>query len=84
MEDMVVVQVDDMEEVPTEEMVVVTTTLYLHELYNLSVVVSFCVKYDKDLQNYVACWYFECCMPNMGGYLILLFYGFSSRRGVDQ
>jgi hypothetical protein len=30
-------------------MVVVTATLSLHELYDLLVVVSFCVKYDKDL-----------------------------------
>jgi hypothetical protein len=41
-----------MEEVPTEGMVVVTTTFSLHDLDDPAVVVSFCVKYDKDLRNY--------------------------------
>jgi hypothetical protein len=44
-----------MEEVPMKDMVVVTTTFTLHDLDDPSVVASFCVKYDKDLQNYVVC-----------------------------
>jgi hypothetical protein len=45
----VVVPMEDMEEVPTEEMVVVMTTFSFHELYDSAVVFFVCVKYDKDL-----------------------------------
>jgi hypothetical protein len=49
------VPVEDMEEVLTDDMVVVTATFSLHDLDDPAVVVSFYVKYDKTLQNYVAC-----------------------------
>jgi hypothetical protein len=41
------VPVEDMEEVPTDDMVVVTATFSLHDLDDPAVVISFYVKCDK-------------------------------------